>query len=197
MSTLRNLAADQSSNMQEVLCMDDGAIRPPCPMRSRVRDLGRTIKERGEVCQWIQHMTLEPAAPDPVTAAAFTNASRAQPEAPEKQTSGAEVAVGARQCGIGDSAEPKAAQRAVDQPQGGLGADPDQSAAETVISEERSLAEQLKLIREQQSQLMEKQRAFQVRVLTGCFLIIFFFCVCVLLFGYDCSGALGLLVVVC
>lgn len=142
-SIRRSLAADESNNMLEVLRGDEGTSMPPAPTNIRVRDMGRNIKERFEVCQWIQDMTLEPTAPKrpgpestkysgPTETADFTPLASVDTPAASQGVAG-----------IGDHAHVAAENLA--------------ESGETVIS----FAEQLDAIRQQQLQLLERQKAIQ------------------------------------
>ncbi|RUS73140.1 hypothetical protein EGW08_019102 [Elysia chlorotica] len=171
-STLRSLAADQSNNMQQVLYADEGTSLPPVKVRGRVRALGRTIKERGEVCQWIQSMTLEPPVPRNKTSlhpanSEASDASRAFPKMAGAKTAGesdltanATAAENHHPLQSGGAGAPVTAARALLGLDGPIVGSRDLSKRADA-DEEPSFAEQLSMIRQQQSVLLEKQRVIQ------------------------------------
>ena len=204
MSIRRSLAADESSNMLEVLRGDEGVHRAPTPLNIRVRDLGRTIKERGEVCQWMSNITLPHYATDktqPTPAGgAQTGKSTPNPaelvqkvsEAFDETHNAASRVVASEDVaapvsstgGTGDCEYVKAVSDPAPVPAPApidasnkspvaSGADPaltvvvgaGETETHTGGGEEPSFEEQLTVIRQQQTQLLERQRCIQVRSL--------------------------------
>ncbi|GFS15333.1 hypothetical protein ElyMa_006768800 [Elysia marginata] len=179
-SIRRSLAADQSSNMEEVLRADEGTNLPPAPTNIRVRNYGRTIKERGEVCQWIHDMTLEPPAPKGISAIsaagskASLDISTAGPKTRKdeaNETANAKLVAAAfakahgaalNASGTGDTAAAKVCS-GLSHADAGKPVDPEQPAVEKTAGsgEESSFEDQLNEIRQQQLQLLERQRAIQ------------------------------------
>ncbi|GFN95558.1 hypothetical protein PoB_002206400 [Plakobranchus ocellatus] len=191
LSIRRSLAADQSSNMLEVLQEGIAAQRPPSPQRSRVRNLGISIKERGELCQWFPLMAQElphPRISSPSRQTALlgeTESSSSDPVAKKMDTtSNATVSTASEFCSSarvirthqtedsgttlvsGDLVGSECLENKVE-----LGVDPVKSAgsedtisAHAEVEEEPTYEEQLNRIQEQQRKLLEQQRAIEEKL---------------------------------